>query len=95
MIQIFQKGITQSSCQYNGEIIKTYPGVTTEVLCQQFCQALPDCLSYTFGKKSAECQLRTSDDKTCDQVIVEKGVTSEDADKWTLKLIILDYVRQL
>jgi len=75
------KGITQSSCQYNGEIINTYPDVTTEELCQEFCQASPDCLSYNFEKKLAECRLRKSDDKTCDQVIVEKGVTSEDANK--------------
>ena len=80
MIQILQKGITQSSCQYNGEIIKTYPDVTEESLCQTFCQTLPDCLSYNFGKISAECKLRTSNDKTCDQVIVEKGVTKEDVD---------------
>ena len=80
LIKILIKGITRSSCQYNGEIIKTYSDVTEE-LCQKFCQALPDCLAYTYGKTSEECQLRTSDDKTCDQVIVETGVTSGDVEK--------------
>ena len=78
--EVPKQGIKRSSCQYNGEIIKTYPQVTDESLCQRFCQALPDCLSYNFGKNSAECQLRTGNDKTCDQVIVEKWVTKEDVD---------------
>jgi len=66
------KGIRKGYCQYDGLDIKTYEEITTELTCQKLCSYSVDCKSYIYTKSKEECKLLDSDEKTCDEVIVEK-----------------------
>ena len=80
MQQILFQGIILASCQETGKIVKTFDSIPSEEQCQQACGFSDDCHYYVYKKDTKECQLRTkslSPGDTCDQVIVEKGVTGD------------------
>ena len=68
----FHQGIKYANCNYEGEIIKTYPSITSEAVCQQACSLASDCKYYLFEVEQKVCKLLENDKRKCDLVINTK-----------------------
>ena len=68
----FHQGIKYANCNYEGEIIKTYPSITSEAVCQQACSLASDCKYYLFEVEQKVCKLLENDKRKCDLVINNK-----------------------
>ena len=68
----FHQGIKYANCNYEGEIIKTYPSIASEAVCQQACKIASDCKYYLFEAERRVCKLLEDDKRKCDLVINTK-----------------------
>jgi len=65
-------GMKYGNCNYQGEVIKTYPSITSESVCQQACSMASDCKYYLYEVDGKVCKLLGDDKRTCDLVINTK-----------------------